>query len=98
LVNPEQTARADEFQVAGPDREGPGAVVDALEAGAERVRDHLRRLNRPDQRLNPSTPVTPSIGQSRRFCGSCSRRSWSAWPSRGCSSRCRASGTNVPES
>jgi hypothetical protein len=46
-----------------PDREGPSAVVDALEAGAQRVRHRLRRPYRPHH-LNPPTLVTPLIGQS----------------------------------
>jgi len=35
--------------LAGPDREGPHPVGDAVEACAERLRDHLRRPYRSQQ-------------------------------------------------
>jgi putative transposase len=48
-----------------PHRPRTSTVDDALEAGAQRLRDHLRRPYRSQHhQLNRSRPVTPLIGQT----------------------------------
>ena len=34
-----------DYPVPGPDRQGQGTMGDTVEAGSERIRDHLRRSN-----------------------------------------------------
>ena len=45
----------------GPDRHRPQTVDDAVETGAERVRDRLRRPPGRRQEVTPTNPVTPKI-------------------------------------